>query len=142
MSLRPMLLASTLIAAGAGAAQAFTLNVLHFNDFHSRIESVNKYDSTCSAEEEGKGECFGGAARLKTEIDASRAAAKAKGDNATADGLMAEVAALKVRLPELEAESTTAEAALFAAAILLAMGLARRQRGRDQRLAVSVTEAT
>lgn len=81
MSLRPLLLASTLIACGAGGAQAFTLNILHLNDFHSRIESVNKYDATCSAEEEGKGECFGGAARLYTEITRLRAAAKAKDEN-------------------------------------------------------------
>lgn len=39
-------------------------------------------------------------------------AAKGKGDHAAAEALMAEVAALKVRLPELEAEAATAEAAL------------------------------
>ena len=54
--------------AGASFAD-YTLNILHINDFHSRIESINKFDSTCSAEEEGKGECFGGAARLMTAID-------------------------------------------------------------------------
>ncbi|MCU0831978.1 MAG: 5'-nucleotidase C-terminal domain-containing protein [Rhizobiaceae bacterium] len=48
---------------------AFSLNILHFNDFHSRIEPINRFDSTCSAEEDGKGECFGGIARLKTAID-------------------------------------------------------------------------
>ena len=47
---------------------------MHINDFHSRIEPINKFDSTCSAEEEGKKECFGGAARLKTAIDQRRAA--------------------------------------------------------------------
>ena len=51
------------VLAGS-AAQAFTLNILHFNDFHSRIESINAFDSTCSAEDEAAGECFGGAARL------------------------------------------------------------------------------
>ena len=50
----------------------YTLNILHINDWHSRIESNNKYESTCSAEEEGKGECFGGAARLVTAIAAER----------------------------------------------------------------------
>ena len=44
------------------------LNILHINDWHSRIESNNKYESTCSAEDEGKGECIGGAARLVTAI--------------------------------------------------------------------------
>ena len=48
----------------AGAAMAdYTLNILHINDWHSRIEANNKYDSTCSAEEETKGECIGGAGR-------------------------------------------------------------------------------
>ncbi|HEV7255038.1 MAG TPA: 5'-nucleotidase C-terminal domain-containing protein [Mesorhizobium sp.] len=56
-------------ALSAGAAQAdYTLNILHINDWHSRIEGNNSFDSTCSAEEEEKGECFGGAARLVTAI--------------------------------------------------------------------------
>ena len=43
-------------AVTSGAALAdYELNILHINDFHSRIESINKYDSTCSAEDEGKG---------------------------------------------------------------------------------------
>ncbi|ODT06396.1 MAG: multifunctional 2',3'-cyclic-nucleotide 2'-phosphodiesterase/5'-nucleotidase/3'-nucleotidase [Mesorhizobium sp. SCN 65-20] len=46
----------------------YTLTILHINDWHSRIESNNKFESTCSAEEEGKGECIGGAARLVTAI--------------------------------------------------------------------------
>ena len=56
--------AMTTVIAAAGPVQAFTLHVLHFNDFHSRIESINAFDSTCSAEDEGEGKCFGGAARL------------------------------------------------------------------------------
>ncbi|MDW6025057.1 5'-nucleotidase C-terminal domain-containing protein [Mesorhizobium sp. BAC0120] len=50
----------------------YTLNILHINDWHSRIESNNKFESTCSAEEEGKGECFGGAARLITALKQER----------------------------------------------------------------------
>ncbi|EBV3600195.1 multifunctional 2',3'-cyclic-nucleotide 2'-phosphodiesterase/5'-nucleotidase/3'-nucleotidase, partial [Salmonella enterica subsp. enterica serovar Virchow] len=50
----------------------YTLNILHFNDWHSRLESNNKYESTCSAEEETKGECFGGAGRLVTAIKQTR----------------------------------------------------------------------
>lgn len=46
----------------------YTLTILHINDWHSRIESNNKFESTCSTEEEGKGECIGGAARLVTAI--------------------------------------------------------------------------
>ncbi|TIT01454.1 bifunctional UDP-sugar hydrolase/5'-nucleotidase, partial [Mesorhizobium sp.] len=60
--------ASTLgLSAGVSFAD-YTLNILHINDWHSRIESNNKYESTCSAEEETKGECIGGAARLITAI--------------------------------------------------------------------------
>ena len=64
----------------AGAAQAFTLHILHINDFHSRIESVSATDSSCSAEDEAEGACFGGAARLKTAIDGLRAELEAQGD--------------------------------------------------------------
>ena len=73
----------TLAAAGfAAPAQAdFTLNILHINDFHSRFESITGTDSTCNAEGEGKGECFGGVARLKTEIDARKKAAADAGEN-------------------------------------------------------------
>ncbi|MFB2550200.1 5'-nucleotidase C-terminal domain-containing protein [Ensifer soli] len=67
------------LALSAGTALAdYELNILHINDFHSRIESINTYDSTCSAEEEGKNACFGGAARLKTLIDQRRAALSGK----------------------------------------------------------------
>src|SRR5689334_8573941 len=52
----------------------YTLTILHINDWHSRLESNNKYDSTCSAEEEGKGECYGGAARLVTAFAERRKA--------------------------------------------------------------------
>ncbi len=69
------LLAATLVALSTSAAFAdYQLNILHFNDFHSRVESINKFDATCSAAEEAKNECFGGAARLKTIIDQRRAA--------------------------------------------------------------------
>jgi 5'-nucleotidase/UDP-sugar diphosphatase len=61
------------LAMSAGASFAdYTLNILHINDWHSRIESNNKFESTCSAEEEGKGECIGGAARLITAINQER----------------------------------------------------------------------
>ncbi|ENN87386.1 putative 5'-nucleotidase protein [Rhizobium freirei PRF 81] len=69
------LLAATLLALSSSAAFAdYQLNILHFNDFHSRVESINKFDATCSAAEEAKNECFGGAARLKAAIDQRRAA--------------------------------------------------------------------
>ncbi len=69
------LLAAAVLALSTSAAFAdYQLNILHFNDFHSRVESINKFDATCSAAEEAKNECFGGAARLKAAIDQRRAA--------------------------------------------------------------------
>ena len=76
---RSGLLAASLIALSTGSALAdYELNILHINDLHSRIESINKFDSTCSSEEEAKGECFGGVARLKAAIDAQRQALAGK----------------------------------------------------------------
>lgn len=67
------LLSVSALALSTSAAFAdFELNILHINDFHSRIEAINKYDSTCSEEEAGKNECFGGAARLLTAIAETR----------------------------------------------------------------------
>ncbi|AZO73961.1 MULTISPECIES: bifunctional UDP-sugar hydrolase/5'-nucleotidase [unclassified Mesorhizobium] len=66
-------LSTSMIGLSAGASFAdYTLNILHFNDWHSRIEGNNKYESTCSAEEETKGECIGGAGRLVTAIAQER----------------------------------------------------------------------
>ncbi|MCA0927564.1 bifunctional metallophosphatase/5'-nucleotidase [Ruegeria profundi] len=59
------------LTAGMAAAE-YKLTILHTNDLHSRIESINKYDSTCDAEDETEGKCFGGVARLKTIVDAKR----------------------------------------------------------------------
>ena len=65
---------STLAMSASASFADYTLNILHINDWHSRIESINKFDSTCSAEDEGKGECFGGAARLMSLIEMRRKA--------------------------------------------------------------------
>ncbi|RUU97387.1 LysM peptidoglycan-binding domain-containing protein [Mesorhizobium sp. M6A.T.Cr.TU.017.01.1.1] len=66
-------LSASALGLSAGVSFAdYTLNILHINDWHSRIESNNKYESTCSAEEETKGECIGGAARLITAIAQER----------------------------------------------------------------------
>lgn len=68
-------LSASALSLSTGASFAdYTLNILHINDWHSRIESNNKYESTCSAEEETKGECIGGAARLVTAIAERRKA--------------------------------------------------------------------
>src|ERR1700752_4053942 len=64
--------ASALAMSASASFADYTLNILHINDWHSRLESNNKFESTCSAEEEGKGECSGGAARLVTAINQER----------------------------------------------------------------------
>jgi len=72
-TLRLGLVTASAVALFAGTAFAdYELNILHINDLHSRIEAINKYDSTCSAEEASKNECFGGIARVKTAIDTRR----------------------------------------------------------------------
>ena len=57
------------------SVRAETLTILHTNDFHSRIEPINRYDGSCSARDNTAGECFGGAARLTTAIRVARAEA-------------------------------------------------------------------
>ncbi|KQO75725.1 5'-nucleotidase C-terminal domain-containing protein [Rhizobium sp. Leaf262] len=72
--LRFGLMTASVVALSAGAALAdYQLNILHINDLHSRIEAINKFDSTCSAAEADKKECFGGIARVKSAIDGRRA---------------------------------------------------------------------
>jgi 5'-nucleotidase len=73
--------ALALAAATTPAHAEFTLDILHINDFHSRFESITASDSNCNAEGEQKGECFGGVARLKTEIDLKRNEIQAAGGN-------------------------------------------------------------
>ncbi|KPB00318.1 5'-nucleotidase C-terminal domain-containing protein [Ahrensia marina] len=63
---------SALALSTSFAAADYELNILHINDLHSRIESINKYDSTCGAEDEAEGKCFGGVARVQTKIDERR----------------------------------------------------------------------
>lgn len=73
--------ATSLMAMSAAPALADTqLNILHINDFHSRIESISRYNSTCSAESEAEGSCFGGAARVYALVTQMRAALEAQGE--------------------------------------------------------------
>ncbi len=68
------------LALCAGAASAdYTLHIVHINDLHSRIEPINKYDSTCKAEDNAEGKCFGGYARVATKIAELRE--QLKGEN-------------------------------------------------------------
>ncbi|MCX8953298.1 bifunctional metallophosphatase/5'-nucleotidase [Ruegeria sp. NA] len=64
------------LTAGAAAAD-YKLTILHTNDFHSRFEPINKYDSGCGEEDNAEGKCFGGSARLVTAV----ADARARADN-------------------------------------------------------------
>ena len=71
---RLLAMSTATLALSAGVAAAdYTLHVLHINDLHSRVEPINKYDSTCGAEDDAEGKCFGGVARLKTLLDTKRA---------------------------------------------------------------------
>ncbi|WP_445810660.1 bifunctional metallophosphatase/5'-nucleotidase [Yoonia sp.] len=72
MTLR-LLTTSCALALVAGAAAAdYTLHIIHTNDLHSRIEPISAFDSTCNAEANAAGECFGGVARVITQINALR----------------------------------------------------------------------
>ena len=46
--------AATLAALSAPAYADYTLHVLHINDLHSRVEPINRFDSTCSAEDDAE----------------------------------------------------------------------------------------
>ncbi|QIK41806.1 multifunctional 2',3'-cyclic-nucleotide 2'-phosphodiesterase/5'-nucleotidase/3'-nucleotidase [Pontibrevibacter nitratireducens] len=73
MSMKPILVATVALSALATSAHAeFSMTVLHTNDVHSRIEPISKYDSTCSAEDNTAGDCFGGMARVLTAINEAR----------------------------------------------------------------------
>ena len=71
------ILSTTALVAGLAvatpAAADFTLNLLHINDLHSRIQPINRFDSTCGAEDDAAGECFGGVARIATAVNMMRA---------------------------------------------------------------------
>lgn len=81
MHIRYLIAAST-VALSAVAAQAeMTLHILHTNDLHSRIEPINKYDSTCDQETRDAGECFGGVARVASKVAELRDQIAAQGGN-------------------------------------------------------------
>ena len=76
-----LLAALSASALGLSAQVSFAdyeLTILHINDWHSRIESNNSFESTCSAKEETENKCFGGAARLVTAIGERRTALQGK----------------------------------------------------------------
>ena len=79
----PFILLAAILSAAVGSAPSFAkdfkLSILHINDVHSRIEPINKFNSTCRPSNNAAGECFGGMARVKTAIEARRRALEAAG---------------------------------------------------------------
>jgi 5'-nucleotidase / UDP-sugar diphosphatase len=72
MTMRLLTTSCALALIAGSAAADFTLHIIHTNDLHSRIEPISGSDSTCSAEANAAGECFGGVARVITQINALR----------------------------------------------------------------------
>jgi 5'-nucleotidase len=84
MKLSTLLATAAACALTAGTAFAdYSITILHTNDFHSRVEPINKYDSGCKAEDNDAGKCFGGYARL---VNAIRAAREASPNSLLVDG--------------------------------------------------------
>ncbi len=46
----------------------FKLTVMHYNDFHTRFEPIDRDGRDCSPEENERSQCFGGFARLKSKV--------------------------------------------------------------------------
>jgi 5'-nucleotidase len=72
MTLRLLTTSCALALIAGSAAADYTLHIIHTNDLHSRIEPISAFDSTCGAEANAAGECFGGVARVITQINALR----------------------------------------------------------------------
>lgn len=76
---RPLALAALAIGLASPALAQTQLHILHLNDFHSRLDPVSGSGSTCSAENDAAGQCFGGAGRLVTLANQLRADITAAG---------------------------------------------------------------
>ncbi|MDP5085407.1 MAG: 5'-nucleotidase C-terminal domain-containing protein [Yoonia sp.] len=72
MNSRIMMTTCALALSASAASADYTLHIIHTNDLHSRIEPINAFDSTCNAEANAAGECFGGVARVVTKINELR----------------------------------------------------------------------
>ncbi len=71
--MKQLLASVAVLGLTTGIAMAETkLTILHTNDFHDRFEPISKYDSTCRAEDNAEGKCFGGIARMITAVNAAR----------------------------------------------------------------------
>lgn len=69
-----MMLMAVLLAVPAMANVQFT--IMHFNDFHSRIDPDSETHNWCDTWAVDAGKCQGGIARMKTVIDQERAKGK------------------------------------------------------------------
>ncbi|KAK3914087.1 Protein 5NUC [Frankliniella fusca] len=83
-----LLLLAQLIAGGTSttstdrrgrAQQGLELLVIHTNDMHSRFEQTNSLSGQCTAVDESRGRCYGGYARVATQIRRAREEAAAAG---------------------------------------------------------------
>ena len=61
-----------LVVSAVSATTEYRLTILHTNDFHARFEPISKYNSSCEAEDNTAGKCFGGSARLVTAVAQAR----------------------------------------------------------------------
>lgn len=65
--------AVALLVAGLSYAWAdYSLTIVHTNDFHFRVGPIDESDKDCPSEKVAAEDCIGGAARLRTAIDAVR----------------------------------------------------------------------
>jgi 5'-nucleotidase len=74
-----VLVLSCVTLSSATAQERWTLTILHTNDFHSRLQPINRFDVTCSEREAAEGQCFGGTARLVSKVAEIRKVAAARG---------------------------------------------------------------
>ena len=70
------------LAAASPAQERWTLTVLHTNDMHSRLQPVNRFDSTCSDKEQAEKQCFGGMARVANKAKEIMAEVRGRGGRA------------------------------------------------------------
>ena len=68
------------LAVAAPAQERWTLTILHTNDMHSRLQAVNRFDSTCSEKEQAEKQCLGGMARVAAKVKEINAEIRGRGE--------------------------------------------------------------
>ena len=79
--MKSVIAALTVLLFGQPVWADYRLHILHINDLHSRLEPINRFDSTCPPEKDAAGECFGGIARVATKINELRNSLQERGEN-------------------------------------------------------------